>query len=106
MSTGPLQTPPIIIIGAARSGTNMLRDVLTRLPGFVTWPCDEIPFIWRHGNVRHPSDVLPAESAGPDIRAYIRGKFEEFGRAHALSTVVEKTCSNSLRVPFVDRVLP
>ena len=43
-----------MIIGAARSGTNMLRDVLTSLDGVDTWPCDEINYIWRHGNIRWP----------------------------------------------------
>ena len=32
-------------------GHNMLRDVLTKLPGVATWPCDEINYIWRHGTV-------------------------------------------------------
>lgn len=33
---------PVVIIGAGRSGTNALRDALTALPEFETWPCDEI----------------------------------------------------------------
>lgn len=98
--------PPVVIIGAPRSGTNMLRDAITALPGLGTWPCDEIPYIWRRGNLRHPSDVIPPEAARPDIIRYIRGSFEQLARRFALQTVVEKTCSNSLRVPFVDRVLP
>ena len=46
----------VIIIGAPRSGTNMLRDALTALPDCGTWPCDEINYVWRHGNVGFPSD--------------------------------------------------
>jgi len=34
----------IIIVGAPRSGTNMLRDVLTSFDGVCTWPCDEINY--------------------------------------------------------------
>ena len=37
---------PVIIIGAPRSGTNMLRDILTNFEGIETWPCDEINYIW------------------------------------------------------------
>ena len=55
----------IVLVGAPRSGTNMLRDVLTALDGIGTWPCDEINYIWRHGNVRYPSDELPRENATP-----------------------------------------
>ena len=95
---------PVVIIGAPRSGTNMLRDVLCRLPGYTTWPCDEINYIWRHGNVRFPSDEFTAEMARPAVAEYIRAAFRK--RAQSGDVVVEKTCANSLRVPFVDAVIP
>jgi hypothetical protein len=104
--TTPGSTSPIIILGAPRSGTNMLRDVLTTLPGLGTWPCDEINFIWRHGNVHVPHDELEADDARPEIRTSIRRSFDRIARRRGFSTVVEKTCANSLRVGFVDRVLP
>lgn len=97
---------PLVIIGAPRSGTNMLRDVLTRFPGVATWPCDEINYIWRHGNLRYPSDELPAEFARPSVKQYVRRKFEWVARQYDADLVVEKTCANSLRIPFVDRVVP
>ncbi|BAZ94544.1 uncharacterized protein FOKN1_2167 [Thiohalobacter thiocyanaticus] len=97
---------PVIIIGAPRSGTNMLRDVLSRLEGVATWPCDEINYIWRHGNVRYPSDELPIEAAGESVRSYIRRQFNWVARRYRAHTVVEKTCANSVRVPFVDAVIP
>lgn len=97
---------PLVIIGAPRSGTNMLRDVLTRVPAVGTWPCDEINYIWRHGNVGYPSDELSAGHARPEVRRYIRGAFDRLARRSSLKIVVEKTCANSLRVDFVDRVIP
>lgn len=97
---------PVIIIGAPRSGTNMLRDVLTTLPGMSTWPCDEINYIWRYGNGRYPSDELTPELARPEVCRYIRGKFDWVARKYQAHTVVEKTCANSLRIGFVDRVVP
>lgn len=97
---------PVVIIGAPRSGTNMLRDALTSLPALGTWPCDEINYIWRHGNVRYPSDEIPASRATPYVRGYIRRQFEKVAAAQGVEFVVEKTCANSLRVPFVDAVLP
>ncbi len=96
----------VIIIGAPRSGTNMLRDVLTSLEGIETWPCDEINYIWRHGNVGYPSDEIPAEMAVPKVQSYIQRKFDSIAKKNNADIVVEKTCANSLRVPFVDRVLP
>jgi hypothetical protein len=102
----PLVFQPIVIIGAGRSGTNMLRDLLTQLPGAGTWPCDEINYIWRHGNVRAPTDALTVEQARPEVRAYIRRRFHRLARRRGLSHVVEKTCANALRVGFVHAVLP
>lgn len=95
----------IIIIGAARSGTNLLRDVLTSFPQAGTWPCDEINPIWRHGNIRYVSDEFTTDMVRPGIQKYIQKKFDRIARHYSLACVVEKTCANSLRVGFVDRVL-
>lgn len=96
----------VVIIGAPRSGTNMLRDVLTSFEGVGTWPCDEINYIWRHGNVRYPSDEIPAENATPTVARYIRARFEDVRKSQGVPIVVEKTCANCLRVPFVNKILP
>lgn len=96
----------MVIVGAPRSGTNMLRDVLTTLPGIATWPCDEINLIWRHGNRDAPSDELTAAMARPRVAGYIREQFERMRRRSAAHTVVEKTCATSLRVEFTRAVLP
>ena len=97
---------PLIIVGAPRSGTNMLRDVLTSLDEIGTWPCDEINYIWRHGNVRYPSDELTPKHATHNIKKYIRRKFTEIAKNQYSGIVVEKTCANTLRIPFVDAVFP
>lgn len=96
----------IIIIGAPRSGTNMLRDVLTSFDNVSTWPCDEINYIWRHGNVRYPSDEIPANNSTPAIQNYIQQHFSNIRQKGSANIVVEKTCANSLRVPFIDSVMP
>ncbi|MEL7430325.1 MAG: sulfotransferase [Pseudomonadota bacterium] len=97
---------PIIIIGAGRSGTNVLRDCLTAANGLVTWPCDEINLIWRHGNLRHPTDVFGAAQANASVRHYIQSAFDQICRKEGGDTVVEKTCANTLRVPFIDAIFP
>jgi len=101
-----MQYTPLIIIGAPRSGTNMIRDVLTSLPGLATWPCDEINCIWRHKNVRHQSDEFTADMARPEVCRYIRKQIDWVAIRYKVHTMVEKTCANSLRVGFVDRVVP
>jgi hypothetical protein len=105
-SASEIARRPIIVIGAPRSGTNMLRDVLTSLPGVCTWPCDEINYIWRHGNAALPHDEFSPDHATPRVQAYIRQAFESLARAERARAIVEKTCANSLRVGFVDRIFP
>lgn len=101
-----MTTKNVVIVGAPRSGTNMLRDVLTALDGIGTWPCDEINYTWRHGNVRYPSDELPRENATPPVQRYIRKQFQWVADTYDARIVVEKTCASCLRIPFVDQVLP
>jgi hypothetical protein len=96
----------VIILGAPRSGTNMLRDVLTSLPGYGTWDCDEINLTWRHGNRDFPSDELQAQHATPEVKRFLRREFDKVRAKSGTRSVVEKTCANSLRVEFVHRVAP
>lgn len=98
--------PPVVILGAPRSGTNLLRDVLCSLPGLGTWPCDEINPIWRHGNRHLHHDVLTRDHARPEVRAFIRRAFARQQRRLGAVQLVEKTCASTLRVPFVGAVLP
>lgn len=97
---------PIIIIGAGRSGTNILRDCLTAANGIVTWPCDEINLIWRHGNLHHPTDVFGVPQARDDVAKYIQTAFGKLAKKTGAHTVVEKTCANTLRIPFIDAIFP
>ena len=97
---------PIVIIGAPRSGTNMLRDVLCQFQKVGTWPCDEINYIWRHGNVGSETDEFSVDIARPKVKTFIRKEFDNFASDNDLNFLVEKTCANSLRIPFVDQVIP
>lgn len=96
----------VIIIGAPRSGTNILRDVLCNLDGFGSWPCDEINYIWRHGNMREKTDELSVDLATCSVKKFVRREFDLIAKKQNLKVVVEKTCANSLRVPFVDAIIP
>jgi len=97
---------PIFIVGAGRSGTNMLRDLLCRLPQFVTWPCDEINYIWRYGNRSFPTDQFTRDMASDKSARYIRKQFSALQRKHPEKTIIEKTCANSLRCGFLHEIFP
>ena len=101
-----LKKQTIIIIGAPRSGTNILRDSLVSIKGMGTWPCDEINYIWRYGNRSYPSDEIPALFLKPNSIEFIRDQFNKIRRYSGCDFVVEKTCANSLRVPYVDTIVP
>lgn len=104
-SPSSLEQPPVVIVGAARSGTNMLRDLLVRLPGFVTWPCDEINYVWRHGHRDFPTDQFSRAMADEKTKSYLRRQFSRLPRKSS-DTIVEKTCATTLRCGFVHEVLP
>jgi|SRR5699024_7271805 len=95
----------IIIIGAARSGTNMLRDTLVKFDNFATWPCDEINYIWRYGLRDEKNDVFLPNQASKDKRKYINKQFNWVRNKYNSSNVIEKTCANSLRVDYVNELV-
>lgn len=97
---------PVIIIGAPRSGTNMLRDLMCQLPHTASWDCDEINYIWRFGNRSYPSDALMPEHATLPTQRFITKAFDRLHASTRATRIVEKTCANSLRVPFVNTIFP
>ena len=84
----------------------MLRDTLVRFPGYGTWDCDEINPIWRHGNLSHQNDVFTPDMVTPRISDFIHREFRKIAIQQNIQHVVEKTCANSLRVPFIYEILP
>lgn len=101
-----MKNHPIIIIGAGRSGTNILRDSICRLDGLETWPCDEINYIWRHGNITHKTDRFIAADANDNVKKFIRKEFDKFEIKSGANYIVEKTCANSLKIPFIEEIFP
>jgi len=94
---------PIILLGAARSGTKALRDALGCHPALTAVPHD-VNFVWKFGNYSVSHDELGPEHARPEVIRYIHGFLAKYGRDGC--RVVEKTVSNALRVPFVRAVVP
>ena len=95
----------VIIIGAGRSGTNMLRDALVKFDSCDTWDCDEINYIWRYGNRGFASDELRKSNQNRKSTQYINAAFEKIAQQKKCNFVIEKTCANSLRVSYLDVVV-
>lgn len=96
---------PIIIIGAARSGTKFLRDTLASGPGTACVPYD-VNYVWRYGSEETPHDRLDPTNLTDKHKHFIRKTLPKLANAQSSDRVVEKTVSNTLRVPFVSHVLP
>lgn len=93
----------VFVVGAARSGTKLVRDLISEHPEIARIPYD-INYIWRLGNEKTPHDELTIEKLTPTIREKIERNFERMGAGAPL--LVEKTVSNCLRVPYINAVFP
>ena len=93
----------IILIGPARSGTKILRDTIATHPKINKIEFD-INFIWKRHNEEVQHDSLASEKASPKVVKYIRKYFKS--KAKNADFVIEKTVSNTLRIPFVRKVFP
>lgn len=98
---------PVIIIGAARSGTKFFRDLLGSSEDVAVVPYD-INYVWRHGNESLPHDELTPQSLTPRTARHIRSSIERLAERNAgrKPLLVEKTVSNSVRIDFVRAVYP
>jgi len=107
----------LFIIGAPRSGTNMLRDCLSSMSMITTWPCDELNYMWRLSEAHREDDELDAGKLTEEDAQRIRKIFRErrdcyahkqgLGEREAKEIVVlEKTCANCLRIGVLEKVFP
>ena len=103
MTDEPLLRRPIVILGAPRSGTTLLSQVFQAHPDL--YLATEPRILWKFGN-DGKSDALRPADARPEVVTHIRRELARRVRDAGRSRLVEKTPSNSLRVGFVDRVLP
>ncbi len=99
---------PLFLIGAGRSGTKFVRDMLSASTEVAVVPFD-VGYVWRTGNEDKPHDELPAAALTDDTRLYIRrvlGKLARLDASPSASILLEKSVPNSLRVEFIRAVYP
>lgn len=96
---------PIIIVGAARSGTKFLRDVLGAAEGVSFVPYD-VNYVWRYGAEDVSHDVLDPTTLTDVRKEFIRKTLPSLAKARKGDVLIEKTVSNTLRLPFVHEVFP
>lgn len=96
---------PIIIVGAARSGTKFLRDVLASGSGTRAVPYD-VNYVWRYGVGWQSDDRLTPDRLTEKQAEFIRRSLSSIARLRDGETLIEKTVATTLRVPYVDAVFP
>lgn len=92
----------IVVIGAARSGTKIIRDSLAMAADAGAVPYD-VGFVWRYGNESSSHDGLFPDAIKPKTQRLVRSYVAKYARN---GVVIEKTVGNTLRVPFVAALLP
>ncbi|MDE0776517.1 MAG: sulfotransferase [Nocardioides sp.] len=95
--------PAVILLGSPRSGTTLLGHIFEVHPDVAY--ANEPRLLWRYGNDRR-SDALRPNHATSEVKRHIREGFRNQLVEAGCNFLVEKTPSNSLRVGFVDEVLP
>lgn len=96
--------PPILIVGATRSGTTMTMKVLGSAPGLCFF--SEPTSLWRVGHAYRDSDAASAEDAKPWVKRWIRRHFLKVQEQNGGRRVVEKLPMNVLRIPYLRAIFP
>ncbi len=102
----PAQPDPVFVIGCSRSGTTITYETLAAAPGFLSLGV-EIPEFWNnlYGPLNNGwlSEAAGAEQAQPEHRdAALRFFYQRMGAGQ----VLDKTCINTLRVPYLNALFP
>lgn len=100
----PVLKEPIVIVGAARSGTNLVPEILV-LHSHIAY-LGEPNYLWKHGHAMDGHDMLASSRATPEVRRRIRRQFASYCAERGGRRLCEKTPANSLRLGFVMQVLP
>jgi hypothetical protein len=102
----PESPDPIFVIGCSRSGTTVTYETIAAAPGLRSFG-HEIPEFWDDlsgpRNNGWASEAASEDAARPEHRAAAQRYF--FQRLGA-GRVLEKTCINVMRVPYLHRLFP
>lgn len=102
----PDQPDPVFVIGCSRSGTTVTYETLAAASRFLSLGV-EIPEFWNglYGPLNNGwlSEAAGAEEARPEHRAAaLRFFYQRLGNG----LVLDKTCINTLRVPYLNALFP
>lgn len=93
------------MVGAPRSGTKMLRDLL-RLHPCNTGGSYEVERVWCHGNHSRFGMTLSPSDLTPASRNYIRSYFYKASARRHGKRLVDKNVHNSMRIAYIHAIFP
>ncbi|MCB1234088.1 MAG: sulfotransferase, partial [Verrucomicrobiae bacterium] len=95
---------PILLLGAPRSGTTMLGNLLAGHPAVAYW--EEPRGVWTAGNAYRRDDSLAETDLTPRIARRIDAAFADFLSRSGRARFLEKTPGNLLRLRFIRALYP
>jgi hypothetical protein len=102
----PAMPDPVFVVGCSRSGTTITYETLAAAPHFLKFGW-EIPQFWNdlHGPLNNGWD---SEAAGAEhVRTGHRdAAFRYFYQRLGVGQVLDKTCINTLRIPYLYKIFP
>ncbi len=104
--TQPPSPDPVFVLGCSRSGTTITYETLAASPHFLRFGVEIPEFwnaLWGPLNNGWESEAAGTEQARPEHRkAAFRYFYQRLGRGW----VLDKTCINTLRVPYLHALFP
>ncbi|WP_373073947.1 sulfotransferase [Sulfurimonas sp.] len=95
----------VFLIGAARSGTKLVRTILEQSENISVIPYD-MNYIWKYGNYNVPHDELNDIELSEKEKKFIKNYIDKQQQKTKSPIIVEKTVSNCLRVDFIKKIFP
>lgn len=95
---------PIFLIGAARSGTTLLGEILSQHKELAYWV--EPKYIWKYRSPNVYDDFRSEKDVTNDVQNFISNKFTSFLIKNNKSRFLEKTPSNCFRISFIESIFP
>ena len=100
---------PVFLLGAGRSGTKFLRDILGVSSNVAVIPYD-VGYVWRYGNENFPHDELTPDMLTDSIKEYVKKTLPQLTKNNPFKTdvtlLIEKSVPNTLRPAFLHAIYP
>lgn len=97
---------PLIVVGAGRSGTTLIREALTQHKDVASFEF-EMNALWKYGNEKIDHDMLNVKRHySKAVAAYIENVFIQKSIECDRPRILDKTVANVMRLAYIQEVLP